>query len=313
MPNTDIPKATDELQVFAGNPLDRSSNERRDKAWVQEQFESEDSRFLPFWKLNALIKDGPPAELGWARRSICESMDTETGAVLLGLRDGVAHFAIDLSPLEKPEETLGLTGTATFSDVRAIAGQLAPGEAGILAQARSLLDWHARHRFCAVCGSRTEVRDAGYMRECVDCDAEHFPRTDPVVIMLVSSGERCLLGRQTGWPAGMWSALAGFVEHGETLEAAVRREVAEEAGVEVGAVRYHSSQPWPFPSSLMIGCLAEAKDETLKIDRHELEDAQWFERSMILKALGEPGAVENFFVPPPMAIAHQLVKAWAKG
>jgi NAD+ diphosphatase len=163
-----------------------------------------------------------------------------------------------------------------------------------------------------VCGHATSVKEAGYMRECDECDAQHFPRTDPVVIMLVHDGERCLLGRQTGWPAQMWSALAGFVEAGETLEDAVRREVMEEAGIAVGEVRYHSSQPWPFPASLMIGCMARAQSSAITVDKSELEDAQWFPRERVLRALRTPGPDVGFFVPPPMAIAHHLVRAWAE-
>jgi NAD+ diphosphatase len=155
------------------------------------------------------------------------------------------------------------------------------------------------------------VKEAGYLRECDECDAQHFPRTDPVVIMLVHDGERCLLGRQAGFPPKMWSALAGFVEAGETLEDAVRREVMEEAGITVGEVGYHASQPWPFPSSLMIGCMARALDDAITVDRTELEDARWFPRDQVLRALRDPASDVGFFVPPPMAIAHHLIRAWA--
>ncbi|MCP4002734.1 MAG: NAD(+) diphosphatase [bacterium] len=298
--------------AFTGNPLDRANNIRRDEKWLKEQLESEESRFLPVWKLNVLVKSASAPELAWARKGMCESMNPHTGAVLLGLREGIAHFAVDVSSIEKPEDALGLNGVAHFAEPRATAATLPHGEAGIMAQARSLIDWHARHRFCPKCGSNTSVKDAGHMRECDDCDAEHFPRTDPVVIMLVESGERCLLGRQAGWPPSMFSALAGFVEHGETLEEAVRREVHEESGIEVGDVRYHASQPWPFPSSLMMGCMARALSEKIVVDRHELEDARWFEREKVLRAVREPGSDKSFFVPPPMAIAHELIRAWAE-
>jgi len=297
--------------VFAASPLDRASHLRRDAAWLESALESETSRFLPFHQLNVLIK-AESLELAWARPSIRDAMDARTGAVFLGLRDGVAHFAADLSTLRDPVTQLGLAGAAAFSDVRQIAPALPGGDASIVAQGRQMLDWHARHRYCAACGHATRVKEAGYLRECDACGAQHFPRTDPVVIMLVHDGARCLLGRQAGWPARMWSALAGFVEAGETLEDAVRREVMEEAGIRVGDVRYHASQPWPFPSSLMIGCIARARADAITVDESELEDARWFPRETVLRALRDPTAGGEFFVPPPMAIAHHLISAWAQ-
>jgi len=297
--------------VFAASPLDRVSHLRRDGAWLDAALSSDASRFLPFHRLNVLVKT-PKTELAWANPAIRSVMDARTGAVLLGVRDGLAHFAVDLSPLHDPVAELGLAGAASFADVRQVAAALPGGDASIVAQGRQMLDWHARHRFCAVCGHATSVKEAGYLRECDECDAQHFPRTDPVVIMLVHDGERCLLGRQAGFPAKMWSALAGFVEAGETLEDAVRREVMEEAHIRVGEVRYHASQPWPFPSSLMIGCMARALDDAITVDRTELEDARWFPRDQVLRALRDPASEAGFFVPPAMAIAHHLIKAWAE-
>jgi len=296
--------------TFAGSPLDRAGLRRRDGPWIAAQLESEQSRFLPFWRLNVLVKAEKP-ELAWATTAIRSVQDPRTGSVFLGMRDGVAHFALDISPLHDPVTELGLGGSASFVELRAAAATLSASDSAIAAQGRQMLDWHARHRFCAVCGRATSVKEAGYMRECDECDAQHFPRTDPVVIMLVESGDRCLLGRQAGWPAKMYSALAGFVEAGESLEEAVRREVQEEAGIRVGEVRYHASQPWPFPSSLMIGCLARAESEAVTVDKSELEDARWFARADILKSLAQPGA-GGVFVPPPVAIAHHLIRFWAE-
>ena len=202
----------------------------------------------------------------------------------------------------------GILGAMATS---ASAAALPAGEAAILAQGRALIGWHESHRFCAKCGEETRPRDAGYLRVCEDCGAEHFPRTDPVVIMLVTRGDRCLLGRQSGWPPGMFSALAGFVEPGEMIEEAVRREVREEASIEVGEVRYLASQPWPFPSSLMIGCLAEGVSEEIRLDDKELDDARWFPLELVRKALAAGGSADGLFVPPPMAIAHQLIRFWA--
>ena len=180
----------------------------------------------------------------------------------------------------------------------------------MLAAAKALMHWHARHRFCSNCGAPTEVAVAGWRRDCPVCKAMHFPRTDPVVIMLAVDGDACLLGRQPRFPKGMYSALAGFVEPGETIEAAVRREIREEAGVACGAVQYFASQPWPFPASLMIGCFAEAESRSLEVDRVELEDARWFSRDEAI-ALLERRHPDGLTAPTPMAIAHHLLKRWA--
>jgi NAD+ diphosphatase len=180
----------------------------------------------------------------------------------------------------------------------------------MLAAAKALMDWHARHRFCSNCGAPTEVAVAGWRRDCPICKALHFPRTDPVVIMLAVDGDACLLGRQPRFPKGMYSALAGFVEPGETIEAAVRREIREEAAVTCRAVQYFASQPWPFPASLMIGCFAEAEGRSLEIDRVELEDARWFSRDEAV-SLVERRHPDHLSAPTPMAIAHHLLKHWA--
>ena len=197
-------------------------------------------------------------------------------------------------------------------DLRSIAmGGLVPqDQAAMLAAAKALMHWHARHRFCSNCGTPTEVAVAGWRRDCPVCKAIHFPRTDPVVIMLAVDGDACLLGRQPRFPKGMYSALAGFVEPGETIEAAVRREIREEAAVICRAVRYFASQPWPFPASLMIGCFAEAESRSLEVDRVELEDARWFSRDEAI-ALIERRHPDGLTAPTPMAIAHHLLKRWA--
>jgi NAD+ diphosphatase len=229
----------------------------------------------------------------------------EIGAqVFLGTLDGVPVLAtaigLDRSP---PGEAV---------DLRAIAadGRVAERELGLLAEASSLLAWHAANGFCGRCGAATSPTRAGFRRDCPGCGAQHFPRTDPVVIMLVTHGDACLLGRQARYATGSWSCLAGFVEPGETIEDAVRRETLEEAGVRVGPVRYVASQPWPFPSTLMIGCRAEALDDALVIDTTELEDARWFARDEVRSMLygSHP---DGLIVPPPLAIAHHLIRGWA--
>ncbi|MEA2934962.1 MAG: diphosphatase [Variibacter sp.] len=174
-----------------------------------------------------------------------------------------------------------------------------------------MLAWHARHRFCANCGKPTQVVSGGWKRDCAACETEHFPRTDPVVIMLAIDGERCLLGRQTRFPPGTYSCLAGFVEPGETIEDAVRRETVEEAGIRCGRVRYFASQPWPFPMSLMIGAHAEATSSTITVDHNELEDARWFERDEVARMLVRAHP-DRLSTPPPIAIAHHIIRAWVE-
>jgi len=297
--------------TFSGSPLDRAAVQRRDPSWLKGLLEDESTRFLPVWKLDPLVKTGDERSLAWATRALLESLAELPPPSLLGLRDGVAHFAVDVSSVDNPVEALGIEGAASFEDLRAIAPALPQGEDAIGAHARALTDWHARHQSCAVCGGKTASEEAGAHRRCIECSAQHFPRTDPVAIAAIGRGDRCLLGRGPGWPGTMFSALAGFLEPGETIEEAVRREVSEESGVIVGEVRYVVSQPWPFPSSLMIGCIGEAESEELQVDRAELEEARWFTLDEIRAALeGKPGPLS---VPPPFAVAHHLIKEWARG
>ena len=297
--------------AFSGSPLDRADFRRRDAAWLEARLVDEATRILPVWRLAVLVREDEP-RLAWATNAIRDELSTGGEPVFLGLLDDVAHFALDVSDLEDPIESLGLEGAASFPDLRAVASQLPAGEAGVAAHARHLVDWHSRHRFCPGCGRETHAKDGGYARQCSSsaCAAEHFPRTDPVAIMLVTRGDRCLLGRQASWPRPFFSALAGFIEPGETLEESVRREVMEEAGIDVGNVRYLASQPWPFPASLMIGCLAEGLSERIQVDDVELEEACWFTREQVKAALGGDGS--ELGVPPPMAIAHHLLRAWAE-
>jgi len=295
---------------FTASPLDRASNLRREEGWLTARRAAPESRFLPLTDLKAQIRlGGQRPDIGWISAAEAAPLLPGHDAVFLGLENDVAHFAFDAG------QAAPATG-CKFIDVRTIAPQLPDGHAAILAQARSLVDWHARHGFCAVCGHKTELREAGYARYCSNgaCKAQHFPRTDPVVIMLVEREGRLLLGRQERFPAGMFSALAGFMEPGETIEEAVRREVLEEASIVVGSVRYMASQPWPFPSSLMIGCVGEALSEAVKIDPKELESARWFERHEVEAMLRDS---EDMAAPlrigAPIALAHQLAKRWLAG
>jgi NAD+ diphosphatase len=299
-----------DLIPFSGDPLDRAGNEKRNPEWVAQKLAAPETRFLPFWKLNALTTLDDDPRLLWLDRSVLVHQDENDHPVLLGLKDDVAHFAVDLSPLADPIVELGVEGGA-FNDTRAVAPKLGP-DAGTLAHGRSMLDWHARHRFCPKCGNPTEPRDAGASRKCESCEAEHFPRTDPVVIMVVWRGNKCILGRQKAWAPGFYSALAGFIDQGETIEDAVRREVKEEVGLEVDEVQYRASQPWPFPSSLMIGCFAHATGDHETVDAFELDGARWFTRDEIKKAIDAPDPSLGYGVPGKVAIAHHIINDWSE-
>jgi len=298
------------VHTFAGGWFDRGGNLRRDADWLAKRLDDPTSRFLPMHQLRALMRLEGGLALGWrSREEAGPLLENGCQVVLLGAHEGVAHFAFDCSAAEQtPFRELG-----KFIDVRTIAMQADGRDAAVLSQARSLIDWHARHRFCANCGGPTEAKEAGYMRACAACKAQHFPRTDPVTIMLVLRGDRMLLGRQPRFAPNTYSALAGFVEPGENIEEAVRREVLEEVGIRAGTVRYHSSQPWPFPSSLMIGCMAEAEDEEIRLDPDELEDARWFSREEIAGMVEHHNVEGRLRMPPPLSIAHQLAKAWLRG
>ena len=231
--------------------------------------------------------------------------------VFLGLDGDAGRFGVALDP----EATKALKGRDDLlvTDLRSIAvqGLVGPDHLAPLAEAKALLSWHARHRFCSNCGAKTNLVQAGWKRECPSCKTEHFPRTDPVVIMLAIDGERCLLGRAGRFVANMWSCLAGFIEPGESIEEAARRETLEEAGIVCGEVKYFRSQPWPFPMSLMIGCHARAESSTITVDRSELEDARWFEREEVASMLGRQHP-EGLITPVPVAIAYHIIREWVE-
>jgi NAD+ diphosphatase len=231
--------------------------------------------------------------------------------VFLGLSRSAPLFAVALEP--QAAETLKRRDEFVVVDLRSIAvrGLVEADHLPPLAEGKALLNWHARHRFCSTCGAATEVVEGGWRRDCPSCRAQHFPRTDPVVIMLAVEGERCVLGRSHRFQPGMWSCLAGFVEPGEAIEDAVRRETREEAGIICGRVRYFASQPWPFPTSLMIGCHAEALSRDIVIDRAELDDARWFEREEVATMLLRCHP-DGLTTPPTMAIAYHIIRAWVE-
>ncbi|MEJ0060726.1 MAG: NAD(+) diphosphatase [Terricaulis sp.] len=292
--------------AFANAPLDRAGHRRRDADWLTEAAEAPETKLIAFHQSRPFIVEREGAlEAGWLDAHAATAIaPAETPLLFLGVDAHQApHFAIDLPDAEP------LAGAGRFEDLRAIAPRLDANDLAILGCAKAIFEWHASHGFCARCGAASTIVDAGWKRECSACKAEHFPRVDPVVIMIPTFGERCLLGRQARWPAGMHSALAGFVEPGETIEEAVARETLEEAGLVVSAVRLHSTQPWPFPSSLMIGALCDVEHDAVTIDGEELESARWFTRDEARALIA--GKHPDAFAPPPVAIAHQLLKSWA--
>ena len=308
-PVTDL--ITKRPNVYGFGGLHRSAHLREREGWLDELLDRPDTILVPVWRSRSLIDDngdGPRAGLLNAKthRHLVDEAET---VVFLGERNGTAYLALDLSELEEPHFLGGFNRDSAFLDLRQIGPLLERFEGSVLAYARGLMWWHQRHRFCGVCGSPTKIVKGGHQRVCTneDCRTPQFPRTDPAVIMLVHDGDRCLLGRQKMWPEGMYSTLAGFVEPGETLEEAVAREVWEESGVEVRDVRYHSSQPWPFPSSLMLGFHAEAKTTEIIRNDDELGDAGWytFEQLADFQALGK-------FLPRRDSIARRLIQDWVE-
>jgi NAD+ diphosphatase len=293
---------------YAGGGIDRVSLRRKDVAWLREQLAHRETRFVLTWRGQNLVlgnaSAGPSAAF-LARGDFLDGGEP----VLLGLWEERAYFALDLSQHEAPLERLGMAALE-FTDLRRVGPLLPRGEGSLLAYARGLAYWHERHRFCGVCGAPTRSEEAGHVRRCTNaaCAASHFPRTDPAVIMLVHDGERCLLAHKPGWPGGMHSTLAGFVEPGESLEEAVAREVFEETGVLVDEVTYHSSQPWPFPASLMLGFYARARSQAIQVDGEELDDAQWYERRFLLGHNDD----DALRLPRRDSIARRLVEDWLK-
>jgi NAD+ diphosphatase len=295
--------------AFVGNSIDRAAHLRGDDAKLMALEERSDARAYVVHRDSLVVKhdDGGPRALLSINEAV--SLGANPGTIFLGLRDGAALFGMGIGA-PAAEKLIGRSDAA-LTDLRGMAmqGTVPPEQLSVVAMAKSLVSWHQRHGYCANCGTRTAMAQGGWKRDCPNCKAEHFPRTDPVVIMLVTAGDKCLLGRQKQFPQGMYSCLAGFVEAAETIEDAVLREIFEESGVRCTEVSYYMTQPWPYPSSLMIGCTATAVTEDITVDRTELEDARWFSRDEAALMLNRQHP-DGLAGPHPFAIAHHLVGRW---
>ena len=321
----------DEFSITFNGPglatLDRASVTREDPEKVAALWADTDARVTPLWKGKPLFRlDGEQPRLGWLDTKAPILSEAEESPILLGLIDGKGRFAVDVSAWEDPNADPDamrqwvdrsenvhptLPDHHKFIDLRSIMGELTTGDAADAAAAKGCLEWHRTHGFCARCGKPSEIDQAGWRRKCPSCGAFHFPRTDPVVIMLILYKDRALVGRQAMWPPTMYSLLAGFMEPGETIEAAVRRETLEEAGVPVGRVRYAACQPWPFPASLMIACVGEAFSDDLDPDFNEIEEVMWIDRGEMLDAIA--GNHPKMFAARKGAIARSVLGEWAEG
>lgn len=298
--------------TYAGSLLDRLSEQRGDAALIDKLRAGANARTLVLaGEAFILAKRGETFDAGLAQEELSAVGEPLETALLGKTADEHGRFALAIPP--ERIDAIKAGGKFISVDLRSIAlqGLVPPEDLSRLATAKALLSWHERHRFCSNCGAPTKVSQAGWRRDCMKCSAQHFPRTDPCVIMLAIYQDKCLLARQTRFPPGMWSALAGFVEPGESVEEAVRRETLEEAGIGSERVAYFASQPWPFPMSIMIGCFTEAKTDQLKIDEVELEAARWVTRDECRLLLsGQHPA--RMFAPPPIAIAHHLIKTFVE-
>jgi NAD+ diphosphatase len=287
--------------VFAGPYLDRAAHLRQDPAWFASALADARSRLVPVWNSRSLIggTDAPRAAFLELAQIPQQRLNADE-LILLGKFEDTHFFACEIESLDPPRL---LNGTR-FEDLRLVASLLPPEEAGLLGYARAMIAWRRKHRFCGACGAATTPAKSGHVLVCSDpsCRHEQFPRLDPAIIVLISDGERALLGRQASWPVGRYSTIAGFVEPGESLEDAVAREVLEETGVEVDTIEYHSSQPWPFPASLMLGFTAHAVTQEVHLRDQELEDARWFTRADV--AAGAP------LLPPRQSISYNLIAHW---
>jgi NAD+ diphosphatase len=291
--------------------IDRVAERRLDTAWLGACLKDTSTRCYVIGGEMIVLKKGDGLHDPAFTPDEASALAPGTETVFLGLHDNAARFGVGIAPASA--EALKARSDLFVIDLRSIAvqGLTSPEHLPPLAEAKAMLHWHARHRFCSNCGVKTDLVDAGWKRACPACKVEHFPRTDPVAIMLTVRGDRGLLGRSGRFAATMWSCLAGFVEPGESLEDAVRRETREEAGIKCGRVKYLYSQPWPFPMSLMNGCLAEALTDDISMDDNELVDCRWFTKDECAAMLMRKHP-DGLTCPPPVAIAHHIIRTWVE-
>lgn len=293
--------------TFVTGHIDRAADRRRDPAWLSALEQDANSRFIPVWRSqNLFLRRERPSPVLLTPQLVRAHVPESVSSTLLGIGGDKAYFAVDLPMDDTAASRLAQLGE--FQDLRQLAALLDNEMGGLLAYARAMTYWHARHRFCGVCGSPTFSTDGGHARVCSSdhCGEHHFPRTDPAIIVLVRWGSHALLGRKPTWREGQYSTIAGFVEPGESIESAVAREVREETGVEVAEMHYHSSQPWPFPSSLMLAFTARAARPAIQVDDDELEHARWFTRDELHQAL----VTGTMRLPPPVSVSFQLIEDW---
>ena len=295
--------------AFVTHVLDRAAHLRGNDEKLMALESHRDARAYVIYRDSLVAKQEPSGPRVLLRIDEALKFGANPGTIFLGLRDGAPIFGMGIAAAAVEKLLTGQEAVVTELRGMAMQGVVPPEQLSAIAMAKSMVTWHQRHGFCANCGTRTRMKEGGWKRECPNCKAEHFPRTDPVVIMLVTSGDKCLLGRQKQFLPGMYSCLAGFVEAAETIEDAVRREIFEESGIRCTDVNYYMTQPWPYPSSLMIGCTARATSEDIVVDRAELEDARWFDRAeatLMIKRQHPDGLAG----PHPFAIAHHLLGRW---
>lgn len=300
-------KPGDNPNWFANSPLARINNEKDQSAFIASRLADPDSIIVPLWRGDPLMSDGKAAFLSAAALN---EFPARAQTVFLGLMNGRAYFGVDASSSSQTPEAATFADLGEYMPLRMAASALSRDDLAIIGQARWLFEWHRKHAFCANCGHETTAQPGGAKRKCGNCEEEHFPRTNPVAIVLAVHDGACLMGRGPQFPPGFLSALAGFVEAAETPEECAKRELFEEAGVTLTDVRYQFSQPWPFTNSLMMGFIADARDRTLNPDKDEIEEARWLDKADVVAVLN--GETRDFNMPPKFTIARQLIERWVK-
>ncbi len=300
---------TSDTMPLASAAIDRAAHHRLDPDWLKASLKAPNVLVCLFQNGMPFVQDN--GALLWLGHQATALSGISEQLFLGKDKTGAGVFALDMTPAFKLAAS-PIAGLGEFTEARMALGAMGPMDANLASTARSLFEWHKAHGFCANCGAASVVKEAGWKRACPSCEREHFPRTDPVAIMLAVRGDKCLLGRQALWPAGFFSCLAGFIEPGETVEQGAVRELAEEAGIKANAAsaEYLFAQPWPFPSSLMMGLIVEAESEEITVDKTELDEARWFTREEARAIIA--GQHSEVFAPPEMAVAHHILRVWSE-